>query len=107
MQLSAGSCTTTANWCCSPTRFPASATNGGRLMIGRRELTAIINTVWDAVETSEAGPILGENEDTGELGVRGISYKTFLRILGEVIPMEVVQGGEVNPNDTPGKATYP
>jgi len=34
-------------------------------MIGRNEITAIINTTWDAVNQSKAGPITSTN-DAGE-----------------------------------------
>ncbi len=69
-------------------------------MIGRSEIVAIINTVWDAVGASKVGPIVIDDPDTGEPQLQTVSYNTFLAILNKVVPMETTLSGEMNCSET-------
>ena len=48
----------------------------------RSEIVAAINSVYDAVNSSKAGPIYGE--DAGDL--KSLGYQAFIVVLGKVMP---------------------
>ena len=63
-------------------------------MIGRNQITAIINTCWDAVNASKAGPIQIQN-DAGETILNSVGYNVFLNTVAKLIPTDFNMKGEI------------
>ena len=73
-------------------------------MISRNELVAIINTAYDAVNASKAGPIFGEeNPEDGQRPFMLLGYNTYLYAIQKLVPCAIEMSGEFTETNTKGE----